>query len=73
MLLVINELATGSTWQKVTHRFMHGPQIDQVFSDETNGGILWYPQDRQNSVRDVATWDGDATKEWVHSQTKQLQ
>ena len=66
VLLVINELATGSTWQKVTHRFMNGPQIDQVFSDETNGGILWYLQDRQNTVRDVATWDGhgDATKEW---------
>jgi len=66
VLLVINELATGSTWQKVTHRFMNGPQIDQVFSDETNGGILWYLQDRQNTVRDVATWDGhgDATQEW---------
>ena len=67
VLLVINELSSASlTYQKVTHRFMHGPQIDQVFSDETNGGILWYLQDRQNTVRDVATWDGhgDATKEW---------
>jgi len=67
MLLVINELsAASSTYQKVTHRFMNGPQIYQVLSDETNGGILWHLQDRQNTVRDVATWDGhgDATKEW---------
>ena len=46
-----------------------GPQVDQVFSDQNAmGEILWYLQDAQQTVRDVATWDhhdGDSVQEWM--------
>jgi RHS repeat-associated protein len=57
VVLVINELTAGSAYQQVSHRFMNGPEIDQVFSDERPGNsILWYLSDQQNTVRDVANF-----------------
>ena len=47
----------GEPYQKVDHRYMNGPAIDQVFADETGGnGVLWYLSDTQNTVRDVAKY-----------------
>ena len=64
--LVIDELTTysgpsgGATLPgEIVHRFLNGPLVDQVFSDETAvGDILWYVFDHQNTVRDVAVFDG---------------
>jgi RHS repeat-associated protein len=37
-----------------THRYLHGPQIDQVLAEETaNGATHWALSDHQNSVRDI--------------------
>jgi len=53
----LDELVPGETYQKVDHRYMNGPAIDQVFADETGGnGVLWYLSDTQNTVRDVAKY-----------------
>gem|GEM_PF-5299947 len=42
----------------VTHRYLHGPDVDQVFADEsTVGEILWPLADRAGSIRDVADYD----------------
>ncbi|HEX6985921.1 MAG TPA: RHS repeat-associated core domain-containing protein, partial [Planctomycetaceae bacterium] len=42
----------------VTHRSLHGPEVDQVFADESAvDGILWALSDRQGTVRDWAKRD----------------
>jgi RHS repeat-associated protein len=39
----------------VTHRYLQGSVVDQVFADETStGAILWALADLNSSVRDVA-------------------
>ncbi|MFQ4138137.1 peroxidase family protein [Nodosilinea sp. PGN35] len=37
----------------LTHRYFHGPQIDQVLAEETVGQTRWALGDHQGSVRDV--------------------
>ena len=45
----------GPTYS-VTHHYLHGPDVDQVFADETSQGtLLWALTDMNGSVRDVAT------------------
>ena len=47
--IVLDEQLTGESFQKVDHRYLNGPLIDQVFADETGGnGVLWYLADTQN-------------------------
>ncbi|AFY40222.1 RHS repeat-associated core domain protein [[Leptolyngbya] sp. PCC 7376] len=42
-----------------THRYLHGPQIDQVLAEETaDGEVRWALTDHQGSVRDVIDNDG---------------
>jgi RHS repeat-associated protein len=42
----------------LTHRFLHGPAVDQVFADEDAlGEILWGLDDHQGTIRDVADYD----------------
>ena len=54
---MLDERLAGEPYQKVDHRYMNGPAIDQVFADETGGnGVLWYLSDTQNTVRDVAKY-----------------
>jgi RHS repeat-associated protein len=56
-VIVLDERLAGEPYQKVDHRYMNGPAIDQVFADETGGnGVLWYLSDTQNTVRDVAKY-----------------
>jgi RHS repeat-associated protein len=44
---------------KQTHRYLYGPQIDQVLADETvNGAVQWALSDQQGSVRDVINNQG---------------
>ena len=39
----------------VKHRFLNGPELDQMFSDQTaDGSIFWLLQDNQQTVTDVA-------------------
>jgi len=45
------------------HRFLNGPALDQVFSDQTaDGNILWLLQDNQQTVTDVADF-GDSNSD----------
>ena len=47
----------------VKHRFLNGPALDQVFSDQTaDGNILWLMQDNQQTVTDVADF-GDSNND----------
>ena len=46
----------------LSHRYLCGPAVDQLFADETvdNGGaedVLWTLGDHLNSVRDLAVYD----------------
>ncbi|NJN10831.1 MAG: hypothetical protein HC815_23705 [Richelia sp. RM1_1_1] len=42
-----------------THRYLHGPMIDQVLADENaQGEVLWALTDNQGTVRDVVEADG---------------
>jgi RHS repeat-associated protein len=42
-----------------THRYLYGPQIDQVLADETvTGAVQWALSDQQGSVRDVINSQG---------------
>jgi RHS repeat-associated protein len=41
-----------------THRYLHGPQIDQILAAETNDQTQWALSDHQGSIRDVITNDG---------------
>jgi len=48
----------------VKHRFLNGPALDQVFSDQTaDGNILWLLQDNQQTVTDVADFQQDANSD----------
>ncbi len=41
----------------ITNRYLHGPEIDQVFADEsTVDGLLWALADQQGTVRDWADY-----------------
>ena len=43
-----------------THRYLHGPQIDQVLAEETaDGQVQWALTDNQGTVRDVIDSDGN--------------
>jgi RHS repeat-associated protein len=42
----------------LTHRYLHGPAVDQVFADEDAlAEILWGLPDNQGTIRDVADYD----------------
>ena len=61
VVMVLDELVSGESYQKVDHRFLNGPEIDQVFADETpRDSVLWYLSDQQQTVRDVAQYTSTA-------------
>lgn len=42
-----------------THRYLHGPEIDQILADEAaQGGVLWTLTDNQGTVRDLINGSG---------------
>ena len=42
----------------MTHRYLHGPAIDQIFADEdASGDVLWALADNQRTVRDLVEYD----------------
>ena len=44
----------------LTHRYLHGPAIDQVLADEDDlGDVLWPLADNQGTVRDLVDDNGD--------------
>lgn len=46
--------AAGAT----THRYLHGPEVDQIFADEdASGDVLWPLTDNLGTVRDLADYD----------------
>lgn len=43
-----------------THRYLHGPQIDQVLAEElANGEVSWALADNQGTIRDVIDSEGN--------------
>ncbi|MCI0404177.1 MAG: hypothetical protein L0212_11765, partial [Acidobacteria bacterium] len=44
----------------VTHRYLHGPAVDQILADEQVGGagVLWALADNLGSVRDIVNNSG---------------
>jgi RHS repeat-associated protein len=68
--VAVTPSSPSATSTRVAHRYLNGPLLDQVFSDETSSGVLWYLQDHQMTVRDVATWAANhvggnaSSKEW---------
>lgn len=46
----------------VSHYFMYGPGVDQVFADETTlGNVLWSLEDNQGTIRDWVDMDWTST------------
>ncbi len=44
---------------KQTHRYLHGPTVDQILADETAlGQVLWPLTDHQGTVRDIVNSSG---------------
>jgi RHS repeat-associated protein len=44
---------------QVTHRYLYGPNVDQILADENAAGeILWPLADHQGTVRDLVSSDG---------------
>ncbi|MBA3313988.1 MAG: hypothetical protein H0T47_11980, partial [Planctomycetaceae bacterium] len=42
----------------VTNRYLHGPEVDHVFADQSaEDGLLWALADHQGTVRDWADYD----------------
>jgi len=54
----------GPAAADLSHRYLWGDAVDQIFADEsvadlaTPGEVLWPLTDHQNTVRDVARYDG---------------
>ena len=59
-----NVLLTFDDQGNVSHRYLHGPQIDQPLADEQRNSdgslsnVLWLHADHQGSVRDLADHQG---------------
>jgi RHS repeat-associated protein len=51
--VVLSFDGTGS----LTHRYLHGDAVDQVFADDSFVEILWALDDNQGTVRDVLNYD----------------
>ncbi|NJM76773.1 MAG: hypothetical protein HC852_14505 [Acaryochloridaceae cyanobacterium RU_4_10] len=41
-----------------THRYLHGPRVDEILADETATGVNWSLTDNQGTVRDVIDSNG---------------
>jgi RHS repeat-associated protein len=41
-----------------THRYLHGPRVDEILVDETTTGVNWALTDNQGTVRDVIDSNG---------------
>ena len=51
--------AVGPVNYEPSHHYMHGPDVDQVFVDDSgSGNLLWALTDNNQSVRDVAVFNG---------------
>jgi RHS repeat-associated protein len=62
---ILLEFAGGSAGD-LSHRYLWGPVVDEILADETadDGGVedvLWPLTDHLGTVRDLATYDGQAT------------
>ena len=53
---------------KQTHRYLHGPAIDQVIADEDSSGeVRWGLADNQNTIRDVIDSTGAVLNHIVYN------
>ncbi|MDB9526004.1 hypothetical protein PN498_08405, partial [Oscillatoria sp. CS-180] len=65
--LVFNEAGTQ------THRYLHGPNIDQILAEETaDGAVHWALTDHQGSVRDVIDNSGTILNRIVYDSFGQV-
>jgi RHS repeat-associated protein len=51
----------------VTHRYLYGPAVDQVLSDERAGDLVWSLADHQGSVRDIIDASGNPIDQITYS------
>jgi RHS repeat-associated protein len=51
----------------ITHRYLYGPAVDQVLSDERAGDLLWTLADHQGSVRDIIDASGNPINQITYS------
>jgi len=50
----------GNSAGDLSHRYLWGPAVDQLFADEdATGDVLWALTDHQGTVRDVAEYDAN--------------
>ncbi|NEQ42461.1 MAG: RHS repeat-associated core domain-containing protein [Leptolyngbya sp. SIOISBB] len=67
MALVFDEASTQ------THRYLHGPNVDQILAEETADGTFhWALTDHQGSVRDVIDNDGNILNRIVYDSFGQV-
>ncbi|NEQ42447.1 MAG: hypothetical protein F6K00_02345 [Leptolyngbya sp. SIOISBB] len=56
-----------------THRYLHGPNVDQILAEETaDGAVHWALTDHQGSVRDIIDNDGNLLNRIVGKKQKTL-
>ena len=56
-----------------THRYLHGPQIDQVLAEEVaNGEVRWALADNQGTIRDVIDSDGNVIEHITYDSFGQI-
>jgi RHS repeat-associated protein len=49
-----------------THRYLHGPRVDEILADETTTGVNWALTDNQGTVRDAIDSQGQVLNHIVY-------
>jgi RHS repeat-associated protein len=55
-----------------THRYLHGPGVDQILADETQTSVNWALVDNQGTVRDVIDSQGQVLNHIVYDSYGQV-
>jgi RHS repeat-associated protein len=55
-----------------THRYLHGPRVDQILADETQTSVNWALVDNQGTVRDVVDSQGQVLNHLIYDSYGQV-
>jgi RHS repeat-associated protein len=55
-----------------THRYLHGPRVDEILADETTTGVNWALTDNQGTVRHVIDSQGQVLNHIVYDSYGQV-
>jgi RHS repeat-associated protein len=55
-----------------THRYLHGPRVDEILADETTTGVNWALTDNQGTVRDAIDSNGVVLNHLVYDSFGQV-